>query len=244
MAVRYGVLIGRVIETKEERNNDTPHYQVIVDAGDQGHYRVPINVRSKGREHPELLYYADENFDAHQITILPNMNLGFHEINYHQNINEDIAVDFIRSALFDPSEMEIIPNNVAGPDNDLNDFIDKHMQEAKNNDDATFYAFGFHFNDGKGVHNIHMNQGNSRISPKENDIFHDGCVLVHFKNENKWVAYFLAFQSQSWCTNDQGYPIEGSVDMKGFPTGSCTYNTVHIPAQGEYDSFSAGESNL
>ncbi|MFD1910146.1 DUF2278 family protein [Paenibacillus rhizoplanae] len=38
----------------------------------------------------------------------------------------------------------------------------------------------------------------------ENGTWQDGGVLIHFENEHRWVAIFLAFQSQSWCTNDQG----------------------------------------
>ncbi|HDX9578365.1 TPA: DUF2278 family protein [Bacillus pseudomycoides] len=55
--------------------------------------------------------------------------------------------------------------------------------------------------------NIHMNQGNSKYS-EENGTLHDACILIRFKKENKWIAYFLAFQSQSWRIDDEGNPLK------------------------------------
>ncbi|MGM1023434.1 MAG: DUF2278 family protein [Bacillota bacterium] len=34
----------------------------------------------------------------------------------------------------------------------------------------------------------------------------DGGLLVQFKD--KWVAIFLAFLSQSWCTDEKGHSTE------------------------------------
>ena len=188
----YGVVVGKVIKTHDERNDNTPHYYLTVDAGNSGEYTVPINVRSKDKHRPDLLYYSDENYNAKAITILPTLESGFHEINYHSGEKADIAVDFIRSRLFDPKKMKIVRSNQTGPDNDLSDFINKYMKKAEGNPEAIIYAYGTHFTtNGKGVHNVHMNQGNTKYSPEENDIFHDGCVLIHFRDEDKWIAYFF-----------------------------------------------------
>ncbi len=82
---------------------------------------------------------------------------------------------------------------------------------------ATVYAYGekfktedkvdkyFGFSPGRGIHDIHMNQGNSRDFRKDDGVWQDGGVLIHFEKENRWVGIFLAFQSQSWCTDDQGH---------------------------------------
>ncbi|EHS56503.1 YukJ family protein [Paenibacillus sp. Aloe-11] len=230
---RYGVLIGRVIDIhKDPESDQSPHYNIVVEADHGKQYKLPINVQSIDPDLPRSLYYSDENYNAQAITILPTMNSGFHDINYHQNVNADIAVDFIRSGLFDPNKMEILPFTAPGENNDLYDFIDKYMHKALNNEDATIYAYGTHFTgNGLGVHNIHMNQGNSKYSSRENDIFHDGCFLVHFTAENKWIAYFLAFQSQSWCTDDHGKPLQGSIDQDGHPLGACKYSTVQVELQ-------------
>lgn len=227
---RYGVLIGRVIETKQERNLDKPHYGLIIDTNERKNYEVKINVRSIDKNKPDLLYSADENYNAAAIDILPEMTFGFHEINHHKNINKKIAVDYIRSGLFNPKEMKVVPHNRSGENNDLNDFIDRYMNKAKTEKDSTIvYIYGMHYNtNNKGIHDVHMMQGNSRYQTNENGIFHDGCVLVHYTTENRWIAYFLAFQSQSWCTDDRGWPKNGSIDRNGNPIGACTYKTVSV----------------
>ncbi|MNC77476.1 hypothetical protein D3C87_2083880 [compost metagenome] len=76
-------------------------------------------------------------------------------------------------------------------------------------------------------------QGNTKYQADENGIFQDGCVLVHYTLENKWIAYFLAFQSQSWCTDNHGKPTNGSVNRQGNPIGECTFDKVKVTLQTE-----------
>ncbi|HEX3030575.1 MAG TPA: DUF2278 family protein, partial [Clostridia bacterium] len=88
--------------------------------------------------------------------------------------------------------------------------------------DASIYAFGqswgpekkpdqyFGFKPGGGIHDIHMNQGNPGDWMCDNGVWQDGGMFIHFPSRNKWVAIFLAFQSQSFHTDDQtGNPIAG-----------------------------------
>jgi uncharacterized protein YukJ len=49
---------------------------------------------------------------------------------------------------------------------------------------------------------IHMNQGNAAEFRKDNGVWQDGGLLLHLPSENRWVAVFLAFQSQCWHTGD------------------------------------------
>ncbi|WP_052410169.1 YukJ family protein [Paenibacillus durus] len=225
MPSQYGVLKGMIVGTRAERDFDKTHY-ILEAKGENGRkYTVPINVRSTDVSKPDLLYYVSDQYDASAITILPELEPGFHKIDYHNGVNAEIAVDFIRSGLFNPNEMLIVPYDQPGPDNDLNDFIDKNMKLALDNPNATVYVYGTLFNR-TGIHNVHMNQGNSRIAAQENGTYHDGCVLIQFKDN--WVAYFLAFQTQSWCTDDDGKPDPNNLE-NGVPTGSCTFDKVkHI----------------
>ncbi|MBG9468676.1 hypothetical protein ABE55_19420 [Bacillus thuringiensis] len=228
--MNYGVLIGKVEDTHPDRNannHHNPHYEVKVKTEQNKEYSVKINVRSKEANSPDLLYYADEDFNAKSITILPKMESDFHKIDYHQGINPDIALDYIRGNLFDPHKMQVVSFNKPGENNDLNEFIDKNMKKAKElNDSAIIYVYGTTFPGG--IDNIHMMQGNSEIEVKENGTWHDGGFLLHFPTENKWVAYFLAFQSQSWCTDENGMPMPDSVDENGFPVKGCQYNDTDI----------------
>jgi len=68
----------------------------------------------------------------------------------------------------------------------------------------------FGFRPGNGVHDIHMNQGNSTRFRGDDGVWQDGGLLIHFPSEDRWVGIFLAFQSQAWHTDDStGHAIEG-----------------------------------
>ncbi|HFJ9426484.1 YukJ family protein [Bacillus cereus] len=215
----YGVLKGIAIKEKDElKNQKSPHYQLLMIGEKNTKYRIAINAKSV-TDQPELLYKVDENFDASSITLLPNMNNGYTPID---ESNKDIALDFIRSGLFNPSSMEIIPHDAQG-NNDLHDLLNQYIPRAIS-EEATIYIFGskfgpdnkqdrvFHLDQDMGMHNVHMNQGNAENPDSKNDfskdngIYHDGGILIQFKE--KWVGIFLAFVSQSWCTDDRGYPTE------------------------------------
>ena len=55
-----------------------------------------------------------------------------------------------------------------------------------------------------------MNQGNDPAFVRDDGVWQDGGLLVHFPAVSRWVAIFLAFQSQAWHTDDvTGHAIEG-----------------------------------
>ena len=75
----------------------------------------------------------------------------------------------------------------------------------------------FRFKPGNGIHDIHMNQGNVEKWQGDDGIWQDGGILIHFEKEEEWIGIFLAFQSQSWCTDEEGHarvPVE-HCDYKG-----------------------------
>ncbi|MDA2358775.1 YukJ family protein [Bacillus cereus] len=212
MVERYGVLKGTVIRSIENRGNNRPHYKIYVKGEEDVEYEVAVNVKS-GSSQSKLLYLADGNFNAEEITNLPGMENGYTEIG---TSNQNIALDYVRGGLFDPSQMVSFSHNETGPDNDLNDFLHKHIQEAISDETARIYIYGSKYDTGVGMHNVHMNQGNEIGGQWEDDngTWQDGGILIQF--EDHWVAIFLAFLSQSWCTDDDGHPIE-----------MCTHEEVH-----------------
>jgi hypothetical protein len=48
-----------------------------------------------------------------------------------------------------------------------------------------------------------MNQGNDPTFKKDDGVWQDGGLLIHFPAHDQWVAIFLAFQSQAWHTDDK-----------------------------------------
>lgn len=222
----YGVLKCKLAdeETVFMLGDNNNHVEVLVEDDSNRKYRLAINILSTVSpiHLPEdtanqVLYYVGEDFKSEEITYLPNLDFGFTEITRENRNN--IALDYIRGNLVIPNKMVFLPNidkiedNIR--DNDLYDKITSYIEEAKEKQ-AIFYVFGepfgpeerrdkyFHFRPGRGIHNIHMNQGSAGRYAREDDSWQDGGVLIHFENENRWVAIFLAFQSQSWCTDHEG----------------------------------------
>jgi uncharacterized protein YukJ len=215
---RYGVLAGRVAGRRSEGGTDTPHYQVHLRGGGVD-YRVAVNVLSQ--QHPsELLYLADEAFRHPLVQELPNLSDGFSPL---PSTAGGLALDFIRANLFDRTLLRAVPATAPGPDNDLADKLDHFVERAETDPAARAYAFGqrwgpepavpdkvFGFSPGNGVHDIHMNQGNSQEFRHDDGVWQDGGLLLWFPAQDQWVAIFLAFQSQAWHTDDQtGHAITG-----------------------------------
>lgn len=206
----YGLLIGKVTDIlADDPGEKTPHYTIIVQTSDMDSYSAVINCQSNSNKKVQLLSYVDENFKNGIISNIINLDCKFHEIDYHNNINSNIAIDYIRGNFFDPFKMRALPYDIAG-ENDLKGIIDKNIKKAVDNENISIYIFGTYFNghNGKGIHNVHMNQGNRDKHYKENDVYHDGCFFIHLVEENRWIAYFMAFQNQSWKTNESGNPMD------------------------------------
>lgn len=203
----YGVLRGLAIEAKLE--GDKPHYQIHIKAAGAD-YRIAVNVMSD--EAPsELLFFLDPDFKHPLLAQLPALAEGFTVVPKQPN---GIALDFIRGNLFSPEEMKVVPLEHTGPGDDLHQIFEVHVQQAITRK-ADVYAFGskwgpepgkpdeyFGFKPGNGIHDIHMNQGNSGPHAGDNGVWQDGGLFLHFPDENRWLAFFLAFQSQTFHTDD------------------------------------------
>ena len=84
-----------------------------------------------------------------------------------------------------------LPLAATGPDNDLNDLFDFHLLPLIGVAAARVYAFGrawgpeptadkyFGFTPGRGVHDIHQNQGNVGRFTDDDGVWQDGGLLTH-----------------------------------------------------------------
>ncbi len=208
---RYGVLKGKAVDFRRENNDPTPHFQAFVEANGES-FRVPVNVRSR-LSPSELVYFVDQDF-RHPITAsllaFPEGYTPFPESNRQ-------GLDYIRGNLFDLERVIALPHNLPGQDNDLQDMLVSHMQAAiQAGESAVVYVFGEPFPSRggesvrEGMHDIHMNQGNHQDFQEDDGIFHDGGLIFHFPDRRRFVAVFLAFQSQSLHTDDEtGHAIPG-----------------------------------
>jgi uncharacterized protein YukJ len=215
---KYGVLKGSAI-ARRLGSGPSPHYQVrLVD--EAADYRIAVNVNSK-LSPSELEYLVDEHFQHPILEGLRALPLGFTPL---PSAPGGLALDFIRGNLLKPESMTPLPPNVPGPDNDLNEKIDHVIQQAMSDEQAIVYAFGepwgpetikdkfFGFLPGRGIHDIHMNQGNHASFADQDGPWQDGGILIHFPLRDQWVGIFLKFQSQAWHTDDRtGHTLPGLI---------------------------------
>ncbi|OYP20009.1 hypothetical protein CFC35_08370 [Streptomyces sp. FBKL.4005] len=214
----YGVLIARAVDIRREGARNTPHYQIHLTDDGGTHYRAAVNVLSQLRP-SELLYLVADDF-RHPLTArLEGLPGGWNTLPPGPG---GPNLDFVRGNLFDPAGMRTLPPDVEGPDNDLADLLDHYVKRAVTDPAARLYVFGsrfgpepavkdkvFGFQPGNGVHDVHMNQGNSRRFRGDDGVWQDGALLLRFPGQSRWVGIFLAFQSQSWHTDDTtGHALE------------------------------------
>ena len=221
----YVVLTGSVIAHKRETTGATPHHQVHVRDDGGIDYRVPVNVRSKS-DPPDLLYLVDDDFHHPVTAALVSLGSGQHRL--VPPVPAGANLDYVRAILFDRSRMRSLPSNVEGPDNDLQDILEGWLDRAIADPAARVHVFGepfgpdprapdapdrdFGFTPVAGVHDVHMNQGNDEEFVAQDGVFQDGGLLFHFPGAARWVAVFLAFQSQKFHTDDMtGHAIDQEV---------------------------------
>ncbi|UQZ85260.1 hypothetical protein SK3146_04549 [Paenibacillus konkukensis] len=239
MTIRYGVLKCKV-RGRRPATRENAHYQVHAEA-EGVHYRIAINVKSQMRPFA-LLYYTDEHFEHEVTSDLPELAYGYTRL---PNRPGGMALDYIRGNLFDRRRMVPLAFDVPGTDNDLNDKLDIYMRKAMEFEDAVLYAYGdiwgpelkqrdavFGFMPGQGMHDIHMNQGNGGSYRRDNGVYQDGGLLLHFPSEERWIAIFLAFQAQSWHTDDKtGDPLHEA---------AAYWHPAHPRPLAEHEIFIAG----
>ncbi len=216
----YGVLRGSVIDHRLA-SGANPHFQLHV-VDDTTHYRIAVNVQSQ-MQPSELEYVIDSSFRHPILDGVGALPTGWTAL---ERAPGGVALDFIRGNLFDREDLQKLPFDVPGPDNDLNEKLLHYVRRAVADEQATIFAFGerwgpeealadkiFGFLPGNGVHDIHMNQANVGRFVRDDGVYQDGALLLHFPSQDQWVAIFLKFQSQTWHTDDvTGHQIAGPGD--------------------------------
>lgn len=214
----YGVLAGRVFARRLATTKDE-HYHMLLNRGNDPQ-RAAVNTQSTTPP-SQVLYYSTTDFQ-HPITnaiLAASLPMGNTPLASKPG---GLALDFVRMNLFPPSAMKPLSGTQAGTSTDLNDQLDIIVQAAIGDPTAVLYAFGQHWQDAsgadevfpeinpsKGTHDIHMNQGNPKGSfYKDNGVYQDGALLFHFPSKGSWTAVFVAFQSESFKTdNGTGDPL-------------------------------------
>ncbi len=178
-----------------------------------------------------LLFYKNTQYSHPILTTLLQTAPGFTN---RAQLPVALQLDYVREqpALFPLSQMTVVPPKQTDNDgNDLNDDINPWIQKAMNNPQAEIFVFGDFFNDTgssnpdthpyfnpdpqMGVHDVHMNQGDSGSEKKNNGPGQDGALFLRFIGgaasaapapADTWVAMFFRFQSQTINTDSSGNP--------------------------------------
>jgi uncharacterized protein YukJ len=206
-AFTYGVLKGTVMGHLRDADDD--HYQILVSAGGSM-YRIAVNVHSTLKP-PDLLFQRLTSLPASLTGQMVALPAGFQKL---PSKPDGLAQDFVRGGLIKAEKFKIVPGDIPGAENDLKDTMEDAAVTAIGQTGSLVYAFGarwgpenkkdqyFKFLPGNGIHNIHMNQGNDPKHAGDDGVFHDGCLVFQYPN-GKYRAFFMAFQSQSFHTDDK-----------------------------------------
>jgi uncharacterized protein YukJ len=123
LSAGYGCLKGRPIGNRLGTGRK-PHYQVHISANGV-HYRIAVNIQSS--DGSEVQYLVRSRF-VHPITdALSALAQGRTDVPSRPG---GIALDFIRGNLAQPWEFVALPMSVPGPDNDLNEKLDKRRRDS------------------------------------------------------------------------------------------------------------------
>lgn len=202
----YSVLKGDPVSGKLVFGN-SPHYQIQVQAN-QAAITVAVNVQSV--DNSEVLYVVDHAFQPPNPNALAALNVGLTQL---QSKPGGLALDFVRSQIngepmVTRDVMSLLPKSrkAGGRQNDLNNEVVDLLNRAIADKDGTIYAFGSAYHDPggtQGIHDIHMNQGNPRGNhDQDNGVWQDGGIFMSLPATKAWIAVFIAFQTESWNTDN------------------------------------------
>jgi len=210
---KYGVLKGTAIGHLRDADDD--HYQILIKAGNTLH-RIAVNVKSSAKNAPsDLLFLTGTIVPAELKAGLRGLSTGYKKLTSKAG---GLAQDYVRGGIVKTANMKPVPPEAPGVDNDLKDKLEDAILKALAEPGSVIYAFGekwgpennkadqyFKFKPGNGIHDIHMNQGNSGQWKKDNGVFQDGAIYIEYPGD-KWRTFFFTFQSQTFNTDNKGNP--------------------------------------
>jgi len=202
----YGILIGKIQDGQLDPGGQSPHYEIWVKA-DSG-YRIAVNVRSV--DGSDVLALFDPAFKSPTKLDLPARATGEAGFTALRTGPDGEGLDYLRDGLFSVARMALIPPEGAGVT--LANLLDAQIERAKADDAAVVLACGeffrdpgsdatFGFSPERGVHDIHMMQGNSGSFADDNRVNGDGALFIRYTG-GETIALFVRFTTQDIRTDD------------------------------------------
>jgi uncharacterized protein YukJ len=232
MALTYGCVKCKVsskARLRGTRHRDETEFHLLVeldvasDGGDET-WQAAINVGSD--KSTDLLKYRFV-FDFHHPIrdTLAGLPAGFSDFTGRGQLP---ALDFLRSDILADTGNWRETDPMDGSDQAEPIPTMTRLLETARQQGLDTYLFGHTFDDnGRGIHDIHMNQGSTgsllnddRDADKDhNMIWQDGAVIVDL-GDQKWAGYFTAFAAQLVPTDDDGNPTDDAHPIEDSDPGS------------------------
>jgi uncharacterized protein YukJ len=204
----YGILVGRVRDGQMDPDGtgSSQHYEIWIEADTD--YRVAVNVRSV--DDSNVFAFLDPKFTNATKLDLPTRAVGAPGFTELKTGPGGEGLDYLRDNLFPIASMTQIPPQGSGVT--LENLLDGQIERAKADSAAVALICGEFFQDGgadstfgfspeRGVHDIHMMQGNSGRFADDNRVNGDGALFLRFAG-GETVALFIRFNTQATSTSD------------------------------------------
>ena len=193
---KYVMFRGKVID-KWYDFDKRAHYHIVAMDDERKRFDLAVNIGSIYEKMNEIVssnlkVYYDESYSCRK-GIVRKMLLQKNGIT---ECHKDLYLDYIRMKLF-PHEKMIQMKGFDIKSVYLTGIIEKNIVQAMNNDDYEVIAFGRIYANGKGLHDIHMNQGSVDKFRKNDALYSDGGLFFINRRDNKITAVFIAFITQS-----------------------------------------------
>ncbi|WP_071124328.1 DUF2278 family protein [Leptotrichia massiliensis] len=193
---KYVMFRGKVID-KWYDFDKRAHYHIVVMDDEGKRFDLAVNIGSIYEKMNEIVssnlkVYYDESYNCRK-RIVRKMLLQKDGIT---ECHKDLYLDYIRMKLF-PHEKMVQMKGFDVTSIYLTGIIEKNVVQAMNNDDYEVIAFGRLYANGKGLHDIHMNQGSVDKFRKNDASYSDGGLFFRNRRDNKIKAVFIAFITQS-----------------------------------------------
>ena len=199
----YGVLVGSVKDGQIDPSGRTPHYEIWVQ-GNGVNYRVAVNVFSETGS--DVMAYFDPNYtspnpDKLDLAARASGAAGFAPLTTGPG---GTGLDYLQDKLFPLDKMSVIPPEGAGVT--LKNLLDGQIERAKADAGTVAIAFGesfqdptpdttFGFSPERGVHDIHLMQGDSGSFAGDDRTNGDGALFLRFSS-GETAALFVRFTTQ------------------------------------------------
>ena len=196
----YVMLRGRVIN-KWYDIDEKAHYHITIQSN-KDEYDISINIGSIRKNQQEfnstsLRIYYDNNYNHSILDELLKYNAGI------SLCNDKLKIDKNKIRLFDKRKIKKI-HGISNNKIYLMKIIEDNVKCAIENEEIEIFIFGNMYENKKGIHDIHMNQGSLPPYDTKDRTYSDGGIFFFNNETKKWTSLFIMFENQSLHTDENG----------------------------------------